>query len=271
MSKIYDCFSFFNELDLLEIRLHTLNRVADYFVLVEATRTFQKKEKPLYFQLNKKRFEPFLDKIIHIVVDTYPGFFRKFRIPTPWDYDTWQKNKVSEGLTNCQPDDIILFSDVDEIPNPDAIPKYAQTPGFKTFEQKHYYYFLDCLEVNPDNPEEYAPWNGTTMVAYRHFKNIDHLRLHRDVKKFPDTTVIKNGGWHFAYLGGVDKIIQKIESYAHTEHNKENFKNPDRIKKLISDGKSLYGDRMQCTFVSIDSTYPEYISKNQHLFRHLCA
>ncbi|MDX2189462.1 MAG: N-acetylglucosaminyltransferase [Bacteroidota bacterium] len=264
--KTYDCFSFFNELDLLEIRLHTLDKVVDQFVLVEATRTFQQKPKPLYYYENKERFKAFHHKITHIIVDKYPNFFYRFRNPTPWDYDTWQKNKAAEGLKNCQPDDVILFSDIDEIPNPSQLHAFKSKPGTKTFEQKHFYYYLNCVEVEPNNANAYKWWYGSAMTFFKHFTDIHELRFRRDIIKYKDTIVIPDGGWHFAYLGGVEKIIQKIESYAHTEHNIEDFKNPDRIRQVITSGKSLYGDNMQCKFVPIDGSFPEYIQNNLSKF-----
>ncbi|HZX73462.1 MAG TPA: hypothetical protein VFE57_03515, partial [Cyclobacteriaceae bacterium] len=81
---VVDCFTFFNELDLLEIRLNILNETVDRFVLVEATRTFQNNPKPLYFNENKKRFEAFLPKITHIIVDDYPWFFFKSKRAIAW-------------------------------------------------------------------------------------------------------------------------------------------------------------------------------------------
>lgn len=130
---IYDCFAFFNELDLLEIRLNELDPVVDKFVLVEATRTFQKQPKPLYFEENKSRFKDFEHKIIHVVVDEYPNFFSRFRIPTPMDYDNHQKNQIIRGLKDAKPDDVIIYSDLDEIPRAEKIMQYKDVPGIKIF------------------------------------------------------------------------------------------------------------------------------------------
>ena len=136
---IYDCFTFFNELDLLEIRLNTLNAVVDKFVLVEATLTHQGKPKPLYFDENKAKFESFSDKIIHIIVDKYPENTND----DAWIYERYQRNMIKEGLTNCKPDDVIIVSDIDEIPNPSKITEYKNKKGIKVFKQKMYYYFLN--------------------------------------------------------------------------------------------------------------------------------
>jgi len=134
---IYDCFTFFNELDLLELRLHILNDVVDKFVLVEATKTHSNIEKELYYQNNKKRFKKYSDKIIHIVVDKFPEYIDS------WTFEKYQRDCIISGLKRCEPNDVIIISDADEIPNPEKIKKYAQTPGIKTFKQKMFYYFLN--------------------------------------------------------------------------------------------------------------------------------
>ena len=73
MYMIYDCFMFFNELDVLEIRLNELYHAVDKFILVEATKTHAGKDKTLFFNENKQKFSKFLDKIQHIIIDEYPG------------------------------------------------------------------------------------------------------------------------------------------------------------------------------------------------------
>ena len=118
---VYDCFIFFNELDLLEIRLNELDDVVDYFVLVEANRTFQNNHKPYYFDENKERFSQFLPKIIHIKLDKYPLFIPIINPFTPWKLEIYQRNSILQGLKNCEKEDIILISDVDEIPKASLI------------------------------------------------------------------------------------------------------------------------------------------------------
>jgi beta-1,4-mannosyl-glycoprotein beta-1,4-N-acetylglucosaminyltransferase len=271
---IYDCFAFFNELDLLEIRLNELDSVVDRFVLVEATRTFQKKPKPLYFAENKQRFARFLTKIEHVVVDHYPHFFSKFRIPTAWDYDDHQKEQILQGLKNCRPEDVIIVSDVDEIPRPELITQFAHVPGIKVFKQRLYYYFLNCFirkypePIPVENGIMY--WQGTVMLNYRDIKNIQKTRLNRGTRESNSKiTVIPEGGWHFSYLGGVKKVIEKIEAYAHQEHNKDEFKDPDRILKVISQGGSLYGEKLDSEIVPIDASFPRFVQENQKALKEL--
>jgi beta-1,4-mannosyl-glycoprotein beta-1,4-N-acetylglucosaminyltransferase len=156
---LYDCFTFLNELDLLEIRLNILNEVVDKFVIVEATRTFSNQLKPLFFADNKERFRRFSDKIIHVVVDTYPP------IESAWTIEQYQRNCIANALTACHDDDVILISDLDEIPRPEKIREYRDTQGIKVFEQSMFYYFLNYLNVtDPIWPQ------GTKMLSYHDFR-----------------------------------------------------------------------------------------------------
>ncbi|WP_413561339.1 N-acetylglucosaminyltransferase [Bdellovibrio sp. HCB209] len=274
LAMIYDCFAFFNELDLLEIRLNTLDSVVDRFVIVEATRTFQKKPKELYFEQNKERFKPFLHKIEHIIVDEYPGFFAKFRVPKTWDYDDHQKEQILRGLKNCKADDVIIVSDVDEIPRPELVKRYASTPGIKVFEQKLFYYYLNCFVKKYPEPipvkDGYMPWYGTVMLNYSDIKTIKKTRLYRENRvSSGNITVVPNGGWHFSYLGGVKKVIEKIEAYAHKEHNKDEFKDPAVVEAILRKGGSLYGQDIESEFVNIDKSFPIYIQENQEKLTEL--
>jgi beta-1,4-mannosyl-glycoprotein beta-1,4-N-acetylglucosaminyltransferase len=264
---VYDCFAFFNELDLLELRLNELSPVVDKFVIVEATRTFQKTAKLLYYEENKTRYSDFHHKIIHIIVDEYPNFFTKFRIPNAWDYDNHQKEQIIRGLKDCDPDDIIIISDLDEIPNPDKIKEFSAKPGIKIFEQKMFYYFFNYLSVKPiDLTPEY--WRGAVMLRKRDFKTVKRARMYRSAEG-EGLTIIKNGGWHFSYLGGVEKIIKKIESIAHTEFNKDYYKDPKRIEEIINSGKDIFDRDSKYKFVPIDESFPAYLRNNISKFEHL--
>jgi beta-1,4-mannosyl-glycoprotein beta-1,4-N-acetylglucosaminyltransferase len=267
MNRIYDCFCFFNELDVLEVRLNELNEVVDFFVLVEAEWTHQKKSKPLYYELNKDRFAKFHSKIRHIIVKEEPGFFYNFRRPTPWDFEKFQKDQIKMGLYDCKPDDVVIISDIDEIPNPRKIEENRNLKSYGVFQQRMYYYYLNCLEVEPSNHSLKKWWYGPVMTPFSNFKTGNKLRIQREINKFTNGTVIEDAGWHFSYLGGVERIIHKIESYAHTEYNSEDFKNPAKIKELIESGKSIFGRDTQCIFTEINSEFPVYIQNNKEKFK----
>lgn len=282
---IYDCFAFFNELELLEIRLNELNDVVDKFVLVEATRTFQKQAKPLYFQENKHLFKDFEHKIIHIVVDKYPTFWKKFRVPTPWDYDDHQKEHILLGLQNCKDDDVIIVSDLDEIPRAEKVKEYAYTEGIKVFRQYFACYFLNnvCKKINDYggkakaqiNENGFGWWQGSVMLSYKDLKSktktIEKTRLQRDLAE-PQVKIIHQGGWHFSYMGGMERIIKKLESLAHPEFNNDFYKNEQKIKEAILSGKSLFNENEFFERVDIFNTeipFPKYLKENTNKFRHL--
>lgn len=274
---IYDCFPFFNELDLLEIRLGELYNTIDTFVLVEATKTFQKTPKPLYFKENAERFAAYSDKIVHIVLDDYPNFFSKFRIPRPWDISHHQKNAVSRGLRTCHPDDVILVSDLDEIPRADKIAEYKSAPGIKVFEQRQYNYFLNCLaekgpeEVHTVQRANILYWKGTVMLNYRDFKNFRATRKYHD-KSEPEVTCIKEGGWHFSYLGGYEKVMYKLRSLEHANEKQYYYdpeKDLEKLKRKIESGEDLFDRDFKFKFVPIDQSYPEYLLSNREKYKHL--
>lgn len=254
----YDCFIFFNELDLLEIRLNTLDAVVDKFVLVEATKTFTNKDKPLHYAENKVRFEKFAHKIIHIVVDTYPEF------DTAWTFEYHQRNSIVRGLTECVGTDTLLISDLDEIPNPKSILKYKDTPGVKIFKQKMFYYYVNNINIM----RPYWVDLATKMLSYKEFKD---KNISIEKTRFLKGELVHEGGWHFSYLGGAEAIALKIKSFAHQEFNSEEYINTVKIKERIESGEDLFsgGGTNQYAAVPLDDSFPPYIVKNQEKFKRL--
>jgi len=283
---IYDCFTFFNEFDLLEIRLNILDPIVDKFVLVEATQTHQGKDKPLYFSENKKRYEKFLDRIIHVVVDEFPDFEGK----AAWVLEHHQRDMIMKGLNDCKADDIILISDVDEIPNPEKIIEYKNKKGMKIFMQHMYYYYMNC--VNNSLDEKYR-WNGSIMVEYKDIHTPQYLRylsinvfglfrnewiyrwyacfwkfFHADIKG-EKIVFVFDGGWHFSFLGGAEAIIKKLEAFAHAEYNLEKFKDAKSIEDAINSGKDILGRNFSYRFVPLDKSFPKYVLENLEKYKHL--
>lgn len=270
---IYDCFIFFNELDLLEIRLNILNDVVDRFILVEATKTHSNKSKPLYFKKNKKRFSKFLHKIEHIIIKDYPPY------EDSWTYENYQRNCIESGLKNCSLEDIILVSDCDEIPNPKIIMEAQNLPGIKVLEQNLYYYYLNCISENQTN------WLlGTRMLFYKDFLNgLDDVEFPDEAYlksklnqgttatkiRFAEGNVLKNGGWHFSYLGGAKKIREKIKSFSHQELNNKRNTNVKNIEKAILNGQDIYGRDFKFKIIELDDTFPEYILTTKEKYKHL--
>lgn len=285
---IYDCFIFFNELDLLEIRLSELDGVVDKFVLVEATKTHQGRDKPLYYQEHQARFMRFADKIIHIIVDRYPP--RPFRIPMIVEH--YQRNMIRRGLAACQPDDVVIISDVDEIPSAEKVRAYQDVPGYKIFQQKLYYYYLNCLNDTDISPHQKYAWYGSVMCDYKDVRYPCHTRwigllwmLNRNVSyrilnaglsvwlkamlSGREVVEIEDGGWHFSYLGGVDEIIRKLEAFSHSGYNNKKIKDRARIERAMAEGTDLFGRRYNHRFVEIDNSYPQYVLDHLDRFEHL--
>jgi beta-1,4-mannosyl-glycoprotein beta-1,4-N-acetylglucosaminyltransferase len=145
--KIIDSFLFYNELDLLTYRLNLLNNIVDYFIIVESTHTFVGKEKSLFFNENKHLFEKFTNKIIHIIVDDFPHKYPNINIATNdvWNNEIFQRNAISRGINyieNLVEYDVIIISDLDEIPDPhtlDKIKKGSITVDINILEMDFYY------------------------------------------------------------------------------------------------------------------------------------
>jgi len=267
---IYDCFIFFNELDLLELRLNELDSIVDKFVIVESTETFSKQKKPLYYNENKDRFLKFKDKIIHVVVDDSPKkLTTKTESENRWSVEHFQRNCIERGLVDCKLDDIVLVSDIDEIPRRSAINKSVEIldknrKSIVSFRQRFFYYFLNGLCVN-DNA--LSPWFGTTACLYAGFIGAEKMRM----TKGHNQHIVNDAGWHFSYLGGPDLIAHKIESFSHSEFDNSNIKNRDRIKDRVEKGLDLFDrpGRPRQVYIKIDESFPEYLRNNIEKFRHL--
>lgn len=283
---VYDCFQFFNELDILKLRLHIMNPVVDRFVISEATETFSGNPKPLYYEENKEMFAEFADKIIHVVVDdTPPGYTH--------DRDTFQKNAVGRGLKDCTDEDIIIFSDLDEIPNPERIKEILQNfdrTKIYHFAQRLFYCYLNMEEVSgsllsyagefpeAERSKDGIPgrkkWIGSKMCSYSLLKE---QKLQLGELRFPERKAcgirVEDGGWHFGYMGGhgekdvKKRVAEKVRSAAHQEYNKAEVLSDvaDRIK----DGKDIFGRNASFVQVEIDETFPEYLRENQEEYAFL--
>jgi beta-1,4-mannosyl-glycoprotein beta-1,4-N-acetylglucosaminyltransferase len=235
---IFDCFTFFNELDILETRLNEMAPVVDRFVLVEARKTFQGADKPLYFDQNKARFAPFLDKIEHVIVD-FPddlGLYRKASSQA-WAREYYQRDQIAQGLKTATPDDLVIVSDVDEIIRASTLQQAVrdyQAGSMLVFTCPVYsYYFNRQLKKNN--------WYlGPRLCSVRLFRSAQdqrstklfasrglrgsllgawHTRLWNKLNTgFGGPMVeVTEAGWHFTSIGGWEAFRTKIQAFAHEE------------------------------------------------------
>jgi len=278
--KIYDCFPFFNELDLLEIRLNYLDPVVDYFVLCEANVTFSGIPKKLFYEQNKDLFKKFEDKIIHVVVDDTPA---ELVGVDPFKTDQHQRNSVIKGLQDCSDDDIIITSDLDEFPNIDRIKnieEFYEPDVLFHLAQGMYYYYFNLRETSGKllshsgefEGVEDKKWLGTKICNYGFLKNhgVDKLR-HPSMREAG--VRIDDGGWHFTYVGGhkettaKQRVLLKIECAAHQEFNSPFYKM--NVSKNIEENKDVFFRESEFEIVKLDDTFPDYIVENRDRFKHL--
>lgn len=272
--KIYDAFLFFNELDLLDLRLNLLNNIVDKFVIVESTVTFSGKPKRLFFDENKEKFEQFKDKIIHVIVDDTPeDFYNLSFIPTPsnnkeefknkilkylnessgwgrhekqWGREIFQRESIVNGLLDCSDNDMVIISDVDEFPNPAELSKVKESGSNEVFEfkQNMFYYNINLLKERGWSGPKVCPWG----ILKENSLNI--LRQNKLTNK-----TIDNGGWHLSFMGGENRIKDKIEAYAHQEFNNDYIKN--NIVNNVNSNSDIFFRGSGFQEINIFNEYPE--------------
>lgn len=273
---VYDCFPFFNELDILEIRLNELYDVVDKFVLIEADRTHQNKPKPFIFEENKERFAKFSDKIIHIKLTKYPLFIPIINPFSAWKIERYQRDFIKKVLVDCKPDDVILISDLDEIPNSSVLKQLLDKGVSKIYGLKMdmFMYFLNNKLVfdggSNMNKEEAKSgiWHSTAVLPYKLLKKSpSKIRriIMRTKRRGEVYEIIANAGWHFTYIGGVKKIVEKLEAFAHTEFNLDQYKDEKNILELIKSGKDILGRNLEFEIVDENYKFPKYLKSKEGL------
>lgn len=240
MRKVIDSFMFFNEFDILKLRLKYLNDVVDYFIIVESNYTHSGKSKPYYLDLIWNEIsEDIKKKIIRLKYEPNISDIAIPNIVTTFDFNNgnWklereQRNLISKNLYMFSPNDLFMISDVDEIPNKKTIENLIYSKINYNFCsvamcKMFYYNFLTY-----DNKK----WPGTVFSTIKNatYFGCDYFRSRR-FTIFP----IKDGGWHFSYFGNVEQIKYKLDSFAHQEYNKDLYKNDKNISNSIKNKKDL--------------------------------
>lgn len=242
---IVDTFLFYNEFDLLDIRLRELDDVVDHFHLVESPQTFTGKPKPLYFWDNKERFRDFWSKMS---VGTAPA---TPELTNPWDVEFFQRDWIGNGLRHFSPSDLILLSDVDEIPNPDVIARLPAHEPRVLIQSLHFYY------LNYRSPQ---PWHGTLSAPKDLFDCFSPQELRNQRWDFGR---VYDGGWHFTWFGGVEKCLEKLAVTAHQELNKSHIANTEYVAERMARGEALSRQSFfTCVRVPINPYFPRTIVNN---------
>ena len=251
---IIDCFPFFNELDLLEIRLNELADVVDYHVLSEATLTFTGMKKPLYYEQNKGRFEKFKDKIRHVIIDDYSNM----NVADPRSMDRNQKQAgIDEMLDHFQPKptDMVILSDCDEIPKAERVREAADGDWqYAMIEMRLYYYYMNCMALGRP-----GSWRNPRLVRPNGSIHYNSTRKGRSDKDYWD------GGWHFSFL---DDIQYKIASYTHApQFDRPPYNTKRHMEEKKARGEDLFNrKRYRYEFQGDLSYLPEYVLNNMDRF-----
>lgn len=312
--KVYDCFMFFNEIEVLDIRLNELGPYVDYFVIVEAQETHSGLKKELVFEKYKHSFDKYADKIIYIAMDSLTNsavriadakdkeldykikkrvplfikkrrkyiwslftFFRtlydllnksenkiinvvlnkkvrkvigimdpnKRRKPPSEMRENLQRNGLMEALKNASDNDIILISDADEIPRGSLISLFKDVKEPVVFEQNFYAYYINCIAERK--------WIGTVLIKKKWLENkspVCFRSLRGNFKR------VSSGGWHFSFMGGDERLIEKLESFWHFDEKK--YTKRRSLRKIT-----------ETRVVKIDNSYPNSIRKTISKYPYL--
>ena len=259
--KIYDCFTFYNEFDLLELRLRELYDHVDHFVLVEADRTFQNQQKPFYYQDHAERFKKWADKIIHVAVQDMP------QDTDAWGRERYQRDSIAQGIAAADPLDIIMIGDVDEIPRPGTVQRLRTSPGSVWgFRMPLFNFKYNYMMVTQDL---YTVWSGAVrkqvLSSAEDFRRMRHV-LHSFALNHSDGNIeiIEHAGWHFTYLGTSDFARTKIQSFAHSETNDPAILDQLDIEDSIRKGTGIIRTNHDYLFapVTVDDYMPATIVDN---------
>ena len=290
--KIYDCFMYFDEEVVLDVRLNTLNEFVDYFVIVESIYTH--KGDPIELKFNHKKFEKFKDKIIYIVdEETYPQTdeintedsegekYRKAIFNAAYR-ENGQRNLITRWLKKANDEDIIMISDVDEIPKLSELNFKNINEKIILFKQDMFYYKFNLWLPN-------LIWTGTKACKKKNLVNPQWLRNIKDRKysffridtffsktKYTSIKVINDGGWHFSNIKTPKEIEFKLRSYLHHREFDLNPLSVAQIDEIIRNKQAIYDLKVDKTVNKIGNgsilknfdlnKLPEYIVTNKNKF-----
>jgi beta-1,4-mannosyl-glycoprotein beta-1,4-N-acetylglucosaminyltransferase len=227
---IVDAFMFYNELDVLECRLRTLDPYVDMFVLVESDLTHVGTTKELVYELNKDRFTPWSHKIRHVVARDMP-----IDDPNPWSREKHQRHCVLEGLYDIPDDATVMISDVDEIPDMTKVgrPERTVTCHMHMYEYSFRYTFMG------------EPWFGTVITDAKSFRKLGPNFFRDNRWRFP---YIQLAGWHLSSFGDAEHVFLKLKTYAHAnDPGRHAHQTLDDIERMLREGIHHSGGNLVLT------------------------
>lgn len=259
--KIYDCFTFYNEFDLLEIRLKELYDLVDHFVIVESNQTFTGKYKPWNFDLS--RYPQYADKIIYVQVTDMPN------TGNPWDNERHQRNSIVQGLVDADEDDIVIVSDADEILRPSAIQQLKNSDQtIFAFRMALFNFKFNYMRKTPG---EYDIWAMACRRGVLDTITPDTLRLMRF--QFMNASygfandgieLIEHAGWHFGYLGDNEHLRDKAQNFSHQEVNTTEFLNSIDVDTSIAMRREWNRNNpAEYCIVELDDYFPRALLDSQ--------
>ncbi len=259
---IYDCFQYFNEDHIVDLRLNILDEHVDYFVISESTKTHQGKNKKINFNL--KNFSKFKDKIIFIKAEYKNEINFNNHIGGESPVEQHQRNSLIKGIKDALPDDLIILSDSDEIPDLTKLHEIKNNKKFIAFSQKMFMYKLNLQNLDESN------WIGSKITKKKYIKSMQDLR-NLKFKNYPFWRIDKlsqqiiRGGWHFSYMQTPKQILDKIKSFSHGEYNNKDL-DENIIQKKILKNEDIFSRGTKLEKIVLDDSYPEYIIKNKQRF-----
>ena len=259
MGKLIDCITFFDNNYIFDFRYNVIKNHVDKFIVCESLFDHKNNPKKINFDVENKYKNN--SQVIHLVLkNPFP------KSTNPWQNQAIQREYILENLNFTNEDDLIFFSDPDEIPNPSLLLNFVLKKKYGIFLQKFYNY-----KFNLFNPYE-TPWEGTKVCKKKDLKSIDFMRekiKEKNLKykfyridKEKSIEIFNNGGWHFNNLMKPKIISKKLKTFAHSEYSGEEFSSIETIKKKIKERVDLFNRGEKYNYVKIDNTFPEYLLNN---------
>ena len=259
---IYDCFQYFNEDHIVDLRLHILDEYVDYFVISESTKTHQGKNKKLNFDI--KNFSKFKNKIKFVIADYKEDINFDNHTGGESAIEQHQRNSLIEGIKNASSEDLIILSDSDEIPDLKKLSQIKKNKKFIAFSQKMFMY-----KLNLQNLDE-SDWIGSRMTERKNIKSMQDLR-NLKFRNYPFWRIDKynqqiiRGGWHFSYMQTPKQILNKVRSFSHGEYDSKEL-NEKRIEEKILRNEDIFGRGIKLKKINLDESYPKFIIENREKF-----